>query len=68
MSYRGYDVTGVVPESASVHDLAFIEWSQRADERIAMAIERGWGPVEIGQMLKEVVKWSTPEQIALMTQ
>lgn len=68
MSYRGYDVTGVVPESASVHDLTFIEWSQRADERIAMAIERGWGPVEIGQMLKEVVKWSTPEQIALMTQ
>lgn len=68
MSYRGYDVTGVVPESASVHDLAFIEWSQRADEKIEMALERGWGAVEIGQMLKEVVKWSTPEQIALMTQ
>lgn len=67
MSYKGYDVTGVVPESASLHDLAFIEWSKRADEKIAAALERGWGPVEISQMLKEVVKYSTPEQIALMT-
>lgn len=60
-------MTGVVPESASVHDLSFIEWSQRADEKIEMAMERGWGPVEIGQMLKEVVKWPAAEQIALMT-
>ena len=67
MSYRGYDVTGVVPESASLHDLAFIEWSGRADEKIAVALERGWGPDEIGQMLKEVVKYPTAEQIALMT-
>lgn len=57
MSYRGYDVTGVVPESASLHDPDFIDWSARADEKIALALERGWGALEIGQMLKEKVKW-----------
>ena len=66
MSYRGYDVTGLVPESANVYDLAFIDWSERADEKIALALERGWGQIEIGQMLKEVVPWPQAEQIALM--
>jgi|GEM_PF-5048846 len=57
MSYKGYDVTGLVPEQASCHDAAFIAWSERADEYIAIATKRGWDKSRIESGLAEVVKY-----------
>lgn len=57
VSYRGYLVTGIVPEDASATDDAFVKWSERADEYIALATERGWGKREIEAGLLDVVKY-----------
>jgi len=42
MTYKTYNVTGIVPESASSTDDEFIAWAERADEIIASGHSREW--------------------------
>lgn len=42
MKYKGFNVTGVVPEDASSTDEDFIAWAERADQIIASGHSREW--------------------------